>query len=122
MMHNINELYKINGQKFYTEEYIIVNNIPKCACIGDKQGWSKAHYSGANSKDYINIIDVDGVKKGYTYGEKAWFDTKEERDAHRVTMTKAREEQAKKNKLIKSIMAYYESMTIEQLNEVVATM
>ena len=31
MMHTINELYKINGEKFYTADYIEAHNIPKAA-------------------------------------------------------------------------------------------
>jgi hypothetical protein len=39
MMHTYEELYKIDGQKFYTRAYIEVNNIPKAKRY-DREGWS----------------------------------------------------------------------------------
>ena len=117
MMHSIDELYKINGQKFYTEDYIITHNIPKCKRIGDRNGWSKASYTGSDPKGYINIYTANGQKKGYLFGEKTWFDTEEERDAYRAHRNAQMAENSKRNKILKAIMAHYESMNTEELEQ-----
>lgn len=116
MMHTINELYKINGEKFYTADYIEAHNIPKAKKYG-AEGWSRCYGLGAN-KGTKNIHTADGVKVVYTYGEKTYFDTEEERDTYREQQTIARAELTKKNKLLKAIDCYYRTMSIEELEEV----
>ena len=119
MMHTINELYKINGEKFYTADYITAHNIPKAKKYGEN-GWSRC-YSLGTDKGTKNIHTAEGVKVVYTYGEKTWFDTAEERDAYRAQKNIEREEQSKKNKMLKAIMTHYENMSIEELAKVMAT-
>ena len=80
MMHTIKELYKINGEKFYTADYITAHNIPKATGYNE-QGWSKCYGLGTD-RGTKNIHTANGVKTVYTYGEKTWFDTAEERDAY----------------------------------------
>lgn len=116
MMHTINELYKINGAKFYTADYIEAHNIPKAKKYG-AEGWSRCYGLGAN-KGTKNIHTADGVKVVYTYGEKTYFDTAEERDAYREQQNIARAELNKKNKLLKAINSHYQTMSIEELEEV----
>ena len=118
MMHTNKELYKINGEKFYTADYIVANNIPK-ATKQDKSGWSHCMYLGTD-KGTKNIHTANGVRVVYTYGEKTWFDTEEERDAYRAEQNKARAEQTKKNALLKEIKEYYEEMNIDQLEKALA--
>lgn len=119
MMHSMDELYKINGQKFYTKDYIIAHNVPKRKSFGSNEGWSLALYACANKKGYITIITADGEKKGYLFGERAWFDTEEERDAYRAQRNAQMAENSKRNKMLKAIMVHYESMSTEELEQVV---
>ena len=44
MKHNVEEFYKVNGQKFYTMDYIIANDIPKCKRGDRNHGYSVAMY------------------------------------------------------------------------------
>lgn len=120
MMHTYEELYKIDGQKFYTRAYIELNNIPKAKRYG-KEGWSECCGLGSN-KDTINIYTALGVIKGYVYGEKIWFDTEAERDAYRVQRNAKREEETKRNKMLKVIMEYYKTLSTEELEKMVASL
>lgn len=116
MKHTINELYKINGEKFYTADYIAKHSIPKAKKYG-AEGWSKCYSLGAD-KGTKNIHTADGVKIVYTYGEKTYFDTAEERDAYREQQKIERAELTKKNKMLKAIMEHYQSMSVEELEKV----
>lgn len=120
MMHTDNELYKINGQKYYTEDYILAHNIPKAKRYGN-EGWSIA-MSVADKKGYINIHTANGVVKGYIYGEHTWFDTEAERDEYRAWRNAEREEETRRNKMLKAIMEHYKTMSTEQLEQVMATL
>ena len=120
MMHTDNELYKINGQKFYTWDYIEMNNIPKAKRYGEN-GWSTA-LSVADKKGYINIHTPNGIVKGYIYGEHTWFDTEEERDEHRAFQNALREEETKRNKMLKIIMEHYKNLSTEELEKALATL
>jgi hypothetical protein len=116
MKHNATELYKINGAKFYTEDYIKANNIPKSKRYTDDNGWSIAHYLGTG-KDDFRIYTAEGVKIAYAYGEKTWFDTREERDAYREEQAIARANACRKNKLVKAINEKLADMSEEELME-----
>lgn len=120
MKHFANELYKINGAKFYTDDYIKSNKIPKGKRYG-QEGWSKALTLGTN-KDDFRIYTAEGVKIAYAYGEKTWFDTKEERDAYRAEQATMRAEMARKNKLIHAINEKLSAMNEEELAEFLAKM
>lgn len=114
MKHTVNELYKINGVKLYTKDYIEANNIPKCKRYDREEGWSMAHYLGTG-KDEIRIYTAQGLKIAYAYGEKTWFDTREERDAYRAEQKIARENAGRRNKVVKAITDKLASMSEEEL-------
>lgn len=116
MKHNVNELYKINGAKFYTEDYIKANNIPKGERYTGDNGWSIARYLGTG-KDDFRIYTAEGVKIAYAYGEKIWFDNREERDAYREEQAIARANVGRRNKLVKAINEKLADMSEEELME-----
>lgn len=116
MKHNVSELYKINGAKFYTADYIEANDIPKGELHTRNSGWSVARSLGTN-KDNFRIYTAEGVKIAYAYGEKTWFDTKEERDIYREEQTAARANTNRKNKLLKLINEHLATMSEEELVE-----
>lgn len=123
MMHNVNELYHINGQKLYTKDYIEAHNIPKHNIydIHSEGGWSEAMYIN-NNKGIINIYTAQGKKVGYLYGQYTWFDTEAERDEYRAQRNVEREEETKRNKMLKAIMEHYKNMSTEELAKVMATL
>lgn len=123
MMHNVNELYHINGQKLYTKDYIEAHNIPKRNIydIHSEGGWSEVMYIN-NNKGIINIYTAQGKKVGYLYGQYTWFDTEAERDEYRAQRNVEREEETKRNKMLKAIMEHYKIMSTEELAKVMATL
>ena len=123
MMHNVNELYHINGQKLYTKDYIEAHNIPKRNIydIHSEGGWSEVMYIN-NNKGIINIYTAHGKKVGYLYGQYTWFDTEAERDEYRAQRNVEREEETKRNKMLKAIMEHYKNMSTEELAKVMATL
>lgn len=120
MMHTHEELYKINGQKLYTMDYIEANNIPKATRHGST-GWCKCYGLGPD-KGTKNVYTAQGMRVVYTYGEKTWFDEEAERDAYRAMRNAEREEETKRNKMLKAIAEYYKAMTTEELEAFVATL
>lgn len=123
MMHNVNELYHINGQKLYTKDYIEAHSIPKRNIydIHSEGGWSEVMYIN-NNKGIINIYTAQGKKVGYLYGQYTWFDTEAERDEYRAQRNVEREEETKRNKMLKAIMEHYKNMSTEELAKVMATL
>lgn len=123
MMHNVNELCHINGQKLYTKDYIEAHNIPKRNIydIHNEGGWSEVMYIN-NNKGIINIYTAQGKKVGYLYGQYTWFDTEAERDEYRAQRNTEREEETKRNKMLKAIMEHYKNMSTEELAKVMATL
>ena len=125
MKHSVEELYRIDGKGTYTWDYIEANNIPKAkSCSGEGGYRSKGWVS--SSKDYVKITTAEGVRVVYFYGEKTWFDTKEERDAYRVERAAEREHLIKRNKVLKiineKIATHLDTLTTEQLEALLATL
>ena len=123
MMHNVNELFHINGQKLYTWDYIEKHGIQKRNIynIHDQSGWSEVMYIN-NNKGILNIYTAQGKKIGYLYGHYTWFDTQEERDAYRAERNVERTEETKRNKMLKVIMEHYKTLSTEELEKLVATL
>lgn len=123
MMHNVNELFHINGQKLYTWDYIEKHGIQKRNIynIHDQSGWSEVMYIN-NNKGILNIYTAQGKKIGYLYGEYAWFDTEAERDEYRAQRNAERAEETKRNKMLKVIMEHYKTLSTEELEKMVATL
>ena len=107
MMHNIEELYRINGRGYFTKSYITQNNIDSRLC---KPVWWVVGMNELNVHTMNNV-----VIKVYVYGEKTWFDTKEERDTYRAMRNAEKDEQTKRNKIIKAITAKCKEMSTEEL-------
>lgn len=120
MMHTYKELVKLNGKGFYTHDYMTANNVRKAGRYG-AEGWCNCYGLGTN-KDTITIHTAEGTITGYVYGEKTWFDSREERDAYRVQRNADREEEVKRNKMLKTIMEHYKTMSTEELEQVMATL
>ena len=107
MKHSVNELYKISGKGYYTEDYIKEKYFVGAV--------SKVYYIGA--RDTAKIKTAKYIKEIYLYGEKTWFDTREERDAYREEANKNHTKMVSKNKVIKLINEKLKGMTEEELNE-----
>ena len=121
MMHTYKELYQIGGKGYYTEDYLIANNIPMGKCFSD-EGKARRCVSLSTDKGTKTICTAQGKRTIYTYGEKTWFDTEPERDAYRTQRNADREEEGKRNKMLKAIMEHYKTLSTEELEQVMATL
>ena len=121
MKHSIEELYKINGKGTYSWDYIEANNIPRAKSCSGEGGYREMLYVN-NGKGYLRVTTVEGIKIVYLYGEKTWFDTKEERDTYRAERATEREVLIKRNKVLKEILNRLDTYTTEQLKALLATL
>lgn len=121
MKHNINELYHINGQKLYTEDYIKANNIQQRDRRSlSNEGWTKAHAEQGSGKDQgKTVYTANGNKRIYLYGEKTFFDTQEERDAYREQMNQEREQERRRNKALRTINDYLATLSTDDLEDLI---
>jgi len=119
MKHNINELYHINGQKLYTEDYIKANNIQQ-ATIENNEGWSRVSYVlNTSSSKERNLHTAEGVKKIYIYGEKTWFDTLEEREEYKKIREQERAEQSRRKRAMTTINDYLATLSTDDLEDLI---
>jgi hypothetical protein len=131
MKHLFTELYYIHNGKGVrrtaTKEYLKANNIPYDLTREEKEAkhWSKEPYAiqlssrVANSKPF-GVLDVNGVKYVYTFGEKLWFDNEEERDEYRRNYNAEMTDLKEKNRLKKQINEILDTMEIQDLEILLA--
>ena len=130
MMHSIDELYYIATIKegnlcrtytYFTESYRKANNIqlPKRFNRSDD---GMAHRLNSKMGDSFVVLDTNGKRRVYLYGEKTWFDTKEERDAYREEMNKERAKETARNKVKKEIAAILDTMSTAEIEAVLASL
>ena len=86
MMHHVKELWRDHDTKlYYSQAWVDANGKPKTfvhpGCVVGK---------GIAKDKGTKVHDVDGIRRVWFYGEKTWFDTKEERDEYRAMMNEAK--------------------------------
>ena len=130
MKHSIHELYYTATIKegtfyrtytYFTEGYRKANNIQLTKRFNPIDD-GMAHRVNSKMGDSFVLLDTNGERRVYLYGEKTWFDAKEERDAYREKMRDERAEEIARNKVKKEITAMLDKMTIEELQVVLATL
>lgn len=118
MMHTYNELFVIGGKNgYYTEDYLIANNIPMGKSMRE-EGKARPALSLGTDKGTKNIHTATGKRVIYTYGEKTWFDEEVERDIYRAQRNAEREEETKRNKMLKTIMEHYKTLSTNELEQI----
>ena len=109
MIRNIREIHKVkkdNGLYDYYEASCAPKGAMPCA-------WHTA-------KTINKVIQADGTTRiAYMYGEKTWSYDKEEIEQYRAEQSKIKAELLRRNKMLKAITAHYETMTTEELEEIV---
>ena len=122
MMHTYNELFVIGGKNgYYTEDYLVANNIPMGKSMRE-EGKARPALSIGTDKGTKTIHTAAGKRTVYTYGEKTWFDEEAERDAYRAQRNAEREEETKRNKMLKVIMEHYKTLSTTDLEHIMATL
>ena len=119
MKHTVEELYHINGEKLYTKDYIEAHNIQEATPLDDN-GWSKVMYVNNTSGQIArNIYTTQGTIKGYFYGAYTWFDTMEEREAHRLVREQERAQQSRRKKAMTTINDYLATLSTDDLEDLI---
>lgn len=110
MKHSINELYAIDGKGTYHQSYLDSIDTTGCRII-------HKHFIINNPKNdgTFYYITAEGKVKAWLYGEKTWFDTKEERDEYRAQRNAEMDERAKRKTLINRVLNYCENLSDEEL-------
>lgn len=130
MKHSITELYTLynvdTNTKIATREYCEANNIP-CyektpKTYEERQaGYAKPCVSHVNTNSKgLNVLNVDGKKKIYLFGEKTWFDTPEELEKYREQYQRERVQQTLRNSVKKEIIAILDGMELQDLEILLA--
>jgi hypothetical protein len=126
MKHNVKELYTIynnTGTNIYaTEAYLKEKNIP---CFSASKAID-IKYQGKvvarscrsivnRGKKPVNVLDANGKKQIFLFGEKTWFDTAEELEEYRNQYHAERNEALEKNKIKKEIISILDGMERQDL-------
>lgn len=131
MMHSISEIYTLynceNKIRYATAEYVEANKI---SAPDDYRMYRKMLAAGIrcthptnshmNNNKPVKILDVNGIKEIYLFGEKTWFDTAEELAAHREEYQRECAEQKAKNKVKKEIISILDGMELQDLEILLA--
>lgn len=98
MKHNINELYELRNatrKTLMTEDYckaqgytIGTDRQVRRACQLNGEVYAMPCLFRTHNDKPVKVLTLEGVKLIYLYGEKAYFDTEEERTAYREELKK----------------------------------
>lgn len=129
MKHSIEELYSLrnsDNRSLMTEEYCKANGI---IIATDRVVWRACQKNGAtyampaishqNNNKPVKVLDVNGIKLIYLFGEKTYFDTQEELDSHRKAFQEQQAKEREINKLKKELLAKVEGMSAEELKKII---
>lgn len=106
MKHSIQELYKSKASgALVTRELAAL----------DPSQYHKALFKQHTAPE-VKVYGVDGWRLIYMFGEKTWFDRREEYEAYSAEYHAQRERNAERNKAKARLMQYIENhMTTEQI-------
>lgn len=110
MKHSVRELYRVEGSnKVITKEAAeLIANVKKV----------HPAISIMHKTDEVKIIDVDGVKSIYMFGEKTWFDTQEELNEHREEYHKEQNALKERRRILNAIIGELDALSTEELQAV----
>lgn len=108
MLHHINELYEIKGQRGIYEFEAIKN-----------LSWTEVRRAGAMPRGKeMKVYQADGSYKiAYLYGEKTWSYNKTEIDNHQKASQEQREKARARKILTDKVLAVCAEMSIEELEK-----
>jgi hypothetical protein len=119
MKHSIDELYLIRSNYnsyLATAMFLELHQIPMLENrVPDAPYAIKAPFYRTHN-GYALVHNANSIDMIYMYGEKTWFDTKEERDAYRLQVQEEQTRQTARNKAKAQLMQYIdEHMTTEEI-------
>lgn len=129
MKHSIEELYSLRNsdiRSLMTEEYCKANGI---IIATDRVVWRACQKSGAtyampahshhNNNKPVKVLDVNGIKLIYMFGEKTYFDTQEELNSYREVFHAEQAKERTINKLKKELLAKVAGKSAEELKKII---
>lgn len=129
MKHSIRELYEFRNSidnRLMTEAYCKAQGYP----IGtDRAVWRACQKSGEvyvmpcnyhnNNSKPVKVLDVDGIKLIYLFGEKTYFDTQEELDSYREVFHAEQAKEREINALKRELLAKVAGKSAEELKKII---
>lgn len=124
MKHSIKELYIVQSPErsiLATSTFVEQYQIPtsrtereEARIKGVPYAFKASHHQA--HKGYAKVYTPNSIDLIWMYGEKTWFDTKEERDVYRAQCHEQRQLSVERNKAKARLMQYIEThMTTEQI-------
>ena len=102
---------------YATVEYCKAMGIPMKRTNSDT--YCRPAISHINTGKPVNVLDVNGVKVIYLFGEKTWFDTEEELIAYRTAYNEQRTRTKERNDLKRALLSKVEMMPTDKLKALV---
>lgn len=123
MKHSINEIFGIYNAKgdkkvLATRRYIETNGVFVVTRRCESEGhlvWARPLSSHLNHGKPLKVLDLEGVKLVWLYGEKTWFDTEEELSAHRILVAAEMAENRIRNLAKKGLAEMIDEMSVEEV-------
>lgn len=114
MIHNVNELYKVKRATAVAFVYDYYS--ADCAPKGAKR-------VSCHSGKTMRVHQADGsVRIAYFYGEKTWSYDQEELEAYRAQCNAEYEELKRRNRALKALNEYLQTLSTEELEEKIAVL
>ena len=129
MKHSINEIFAICNAKgdqrvLATRRYIETNGVFVVTRPRESEGhlvWAHPLSSHLNHGKALKVLDLEGIKLVWLYGEKTWFDTEEELAQYRAEVATETELARRKKKALAEIMAQFENLSVDTLERLART-
>ena len=130
MKHSINEIFSIcnaksNKKVLATRRYIETNGVFVITRRRESEGhlvWARPLSYHTNSGKPLKVLDLEGTKLVWLYGEKTWFDTEEELSAHRIVVAAETAENRIRNLAKKRLAEMIDEMFVEEVKTLMEKM
>lgn len=130
MKHSINEIFSIHNAKgdkkvLATRRYIETNGVFVVTRQRESEGhlvWARPLNSHMNYGKPLKVLDLEGIKLVWLYGEKTWFDTEEELSAHRIIVAAEMAENRIRNLAKKGLAEMIDEMSVEEVKALMEKM
>lgn len=123
MIHEIKEIYTYGGKRYDEKalskklQFDVGNaKFDFLNRMGIRRFRRICDYKKSNRASF-DYITLKGVKTGWQFGEKIFFDTEEERDAERAKFQQTREESKHRIELLNRL----QELSTEELEKIVAS-
>lgn len=123
MKHSVLEIFRIENANnktvvFATRRFIENSDIiilQYCDKPNNHLVWARPMGYRVNNGKPLRVLDIEGEKLAWFYGEKIWFDSVEELAAHRILVSAERAENQIRKMAKNSLSEVIDKMSIEEV-------